>query len=130
MSEAPGLGVIGGKKLRSTLRKAGADMKELKEVHKKISGIVIRETTAPYRDGYLDASIRPGATKATAIVRAGNNRQGKTAVPYANPIHWGWPRRHIKANPFLSIAAQRSEPTWFIVYTREIENIINRIKGA
>lgn len=130
MSQKHGVTVSGARELRRTLRKAGADMKELRTAHLEVAGIIIKSTRAPYRKGLLEASLRAGATQTTAIARAGNNRKGKTAVRYANPIHWGWRRRHIKPNPFLSLAAQRSEPRWFAAYARHIEQILSKIKGA
>lgn len=123
-----GVKVEGAARLRSTLRRAGADMKEMTETHRVIAGIIVSSTTAPYKDGDLSATVRPGATRTAAIARAGNNR--KTGVPYANPIHWGWHRRHIKPHPFLSLAAQRSEPKWFAAYTAAIDRILDKIKGA
>ena len=46
--------------------------------------------------GRLARSIRAGATAHTGYVRAGG-----AAVPYAPPIHWGWPAHNISPNPFL-----------------------------
>lgn len=123
-----GVQIEGGRRLRTTLKKAGADMSEMKSTHKDIAGIIIGAATPPSRSGRLASSMRAGATQSAAIARAGGN--SAKAVKYANPIHWGWFKRHIKPNPFLSLAAQRSEPTWFAVYSRAVEKILDKIKGA
>ena len=104
-----GVKIDGARRLRSTLRRAGVDMKEMRATN-------------------LAATVRAGATKAAAVARAGNNR--KSGVIYANPIHWGWHRRNIAPNPFLSLAAQDSEPRWFAVYADGVDKIIATIEGA
>ena len=123
----PAVEVIGAKKLRSTLRKAGADMKDLTAVHREVGGIVAgaARPTTPRRSGRLASTVRAGATQTAAITRAGYAR-----VPYAQPIHWGWPRRGIRAQPWLTVAAQSTEPTWFARYEAGIESILAKIQGA
>lgn len=130
MADYSGVKIDGARRLRSTLRKAGADMRDMREVNRVVAGIVVGAATArvPRRTGALAATVRAGATQAAAIGRAGNNR--RTGVPYANPIHWGWHRHRIRPNPFLSLAAQDTEPTWFGVYADGIEKIISNIEGA
>jgi hypothetical protein len=117
--------VVGARRLRATMKRAGIDLQELKTAHREAADIVVHNTRAPAVSGRLAATVRPGATKTMAIVRA-----GYASVPYAGPIHWGWPRRNIRAQPFLSEAATSSEPTWLQAYEREIDDIINRIEGA
>lgn len=60
----------------------------------------------PARTGRLRKSIRAGATQFTGTVRAGSS-----SVPYAAPIHFGWPRRNISPQPFLydALDARRGE---------------------
>lgn len=123
-----GVKLDGAKRLRTTLRRAGVDMKDMRAAHADIARIVVSANHTPYRDGDLDATVRAGATQTASIVRAGNNRK-KNGVPYANPIHWGWHKRNIRPHPFLSLAAQRSEPSWFSAYNRHIEKILAKIKG-
>ena len=124
---ADNIKVIGGRRLRRTLRDAGFDLQELKDTNRRVAGIVASEgkTTAPVASGRLAADVRPGATNTAAMVRA-----GRKAIPYAGPIHWGGPKRNIVAQPFLSDAAQRTEPTWQDVYMSYVNKIINTIEGA
>ncbi len=76
--------------LRSTInamRLIGVPDQTLKDISKSSAEIVATEarTLVPVRTGLLRSSIRVGALKSGAVIRAGGAR-----VPYANPIHWGW----------------------------------------
>jgi len=116
--------------MRKQLRQAGADMADMKEINSQVAGVIlpVGKTTAPVSPEpgrHLFQTVRAGATKTQAVIRAGNN----TTVPYANPIHWGWYRRNIKPNPWLSRAAQSTEPRWFQLYVAGIDRILDKIKG-
>lgn len=54
--------------------------------------------------GRLRAGIKGRATPSSASVAVGSK-----ALPYAPPIHWGWARHNIAANPFLKRAADEAE---------------------
>jgi hypothetical protein len=122
----PVMQVEGARELRRTMKAAGEDLSDLKETHLRVASQVVpvARTLAPKRSGRLANSIRPGGTKTAAVIKAG----GK-AVPYANPIHWGWGRRHIAANPWMARAAKQTEPTWTATYTASVELILGRVKG-
>lgn len=118
--------VIGADRLRSTLRRAGDDLQDLKEAPAQAAGIVARSARAPVRTGALASTVRPGGVSGNvATVNAGS-----ASVRYAGPIHWGWPARGIRAQPFLSNAATSSEPVWIKCYEREIEQAIDKVQGA
>lgn len=119
------LEVRGARELRRSLKRAGQDTTELKTVHAEVGRIVVAAARPPRRSGRLASSVRAGTAASSATVRAGGAR-----VPYAGPIHWGWPARGISARPFLTDAAQRTEPTWTEVYEREIERILDQIQGV
>jgi hypothetical protein len=55
---------------------------------------------------------------------------GRASVPYAGPIHWGWPARNISANPFLSNAAVESQPRWLTGYDSDLKKIVAKVSGA
>lgn len=120
--------VVGGRALRSSLRKAGDDLSDLKTAHSQAANVAAlgARQRVPELSGALKATIRASGTKTAGIVRVGNNRK----VPYAMPIHWGWPRRGIAANPFASLGAQATEPTWLLIYERYIDSVTDKIKGA
>ena len=100
----------------------GAD--DLKQVHgdaaRKIEQSVVN---VPFVSGRLAASVR-----STGQVGAGVIRAGKKAVPYAGPIHWGWPARGIKANPFLVTAAERKTPAVVGIYSDGMQALIKKHK--
>jgi len=135
-----GVQVRGGRRLRSTMKKAGMDVKELTAINKEAATIVAgagkvrapigkpgrkRGRGRPKSGGALKASIRPGATTRAGVVRAGGNR-----VPYANVQHWGWPKRNIKPKYFLFIAAKQTEPIWVKQYEKKMKRVIKQVKGA
>jgi len=118
----------GARRLRSTLRRAGDDLTDMRRAHgfaALIAANAARGIAPVGRTGRLAASVRSTGTKTAGIIRAGNN----SSVPYGPPVHWGWPRRGIPANPFLSRGAQQSESRWLPVYQTYIDNALNRIEG-
>ncbi len=105
--------VSGLSKVQRDLRKLSTDALDLNkteflETNKRVAEIIINESKkyVPVRSGALAAAIRNASTKKSAKVRAGS-----AAVPYAGPIHFGWPSRSIKPNTFLyeAIDARRAE---------------------
>lgn len=118
--------VEGARRLRSTLRKAGRDLGELKSAHAAAAGIVTTAARgrAPRRTGRLAGDVRGSGTTTSAIIRV-----GRASVPYANPVHWGWPRRGIEAQPFASEAAQATEPTWVQAYEAAVNRVLSSVKG-
>ncbi|AVJ48760.1 hypothetical protein SEA_SALLYSPECIAL_12 [Gordonia phage SallySpecial] len=119
--------VEGARELRRSMRRAELDLAELKETHARVAALVATrgQSAAPVQSGRLAATVRAGATRTAAVVRA-----GRKSVPYAGPIHWGWPARGITAQPWLTTAAAESEPAWLAVYTEAVEDILDRIEGA
>lgn len=126
MSE-PGIKVEGLARLVRTLRRAGADLGELKDANRAAAEMVAAEgrARAPRRSGDLAGTIRSARAAARARVLA-----GRASVPYAAPIHWGWPLRDINAQPFLSEAAQATEPRWVKAYLRDVEHALGNVQGA
>lgn len=126
MAEPARFEVEGSRELRATMRKAGANMRDFTAANRTASAIVARDASAraPRLTGALAGSVRAGASQSSGIVRAGGAR-----LPYAGPIHWGWPARNISAQRFATEAAAATEPTWSEVYFAELERIINGVRG-
>lgn len=80
---------------------------------------------APKVTGRLAASVRGSGAKTQAVARAGG-----AAVPYAGPIHWGWPARNIEPQPFLADALEETESVWSPVYERAVDRAIAKIRGV
>lgn len=126
MARDTGIRVEGAAELRRTLKRAGDDLSDLKDAHREAANIVTvaSRVKAPKRTGQLAASVRGSGAATTATIRA-----GRSSVPYAGPIHWGWPARGIPANPFITEAARATEPVWTHGYEAAVEKILHRIKG-
>jgi len=123
---APGAVKIEGlSAVQRDLRNLGKDLELVKgeflETNKKVAEVVIdgAKRFVPVLSGALAASIKNASTAKSAKIRVGSRGGGKryyggratgrrterTAggdiVEYAGPIHFGWPRRRIKPNPFI-----------------------------
>jgi len=119
--------VHGAKQLRKTFKQAGQDLTDLKDVNQRTGDLVagVARMRAPVRTGTLVASIRPAAAASRVRIRAGSAK-----VRWAQPIHWGWPARHIRPNPFITEAATSTESTWVGFYFAELQAIIDKVDGA
>lgn len=124
---AVGLEVEGLRTLRRSLKAAGLSLADLKQAHNEVAQLVVRAASpsAPHRTGALVATTRGSGTQSAAVVRA-----GRSSVPYAGPVHWGWPSHHIVAQPWIYNAAVRSRDQWTGTYLRALEHIIDKIEGA
>lgn len=127
MAKPPVVEIAGLKELRRTLRKAGDDLADLKQANGAAAAVAADggRDRVPTLTGLLGSTIRSAGTKTAGIVRV-----GKTAVPYANPIHWGWPSRNIPANPFLSAGAVDTQDDWLPIYEARIDEILHNVKGT
>lgn len=120
--------VVGQKRFVQTMRKAGADMQELKEVNRRAADIAKPEAVARAprgKTGRLAGSIRAGATQKAGIIRA-----GRKTVPYAGPTNYGWPARNIRPRTFVNDAVASTESQWAKEYETFVKKTMNQIKGA
>jgi HK97 gp10 family phage protein len=92
----------------------------MKATHKKAAEIVIQgaKRYVPVVSGKLAASIRDGSTQ-----RMGRVRVGSASVPYAGPIHFGWPARQIKPQPFIYDALDDRRAQVAAVYVKRIDEL-------
>lgn len=121
--------IEGARTLRRTLRHAGVSAKDMRAANRAAGRIVAdaAKGTAPKRSGRLARSVRPaGSTPSYAVVSAGTNGR----VPYAGPIHWGWPARNIPAQPWLSDTARATEPVWITEYINHMRRLAESVRGA
>lgn len=120
--------VEGGARLRSTLRKAGANMNDLKDANAKVGQYIASESQpiAPRgKTGKLAGSVRSARQVGRARILAGS-----AAVPYAGVIHFGWPQHSITARPWISTTAQATEPQWLETYLEDVQSVCDTVKGA
>ena len=92
--------ITGAREFRRNLNKMakGLGGSEMKKVHLDVAKLVERKTAqiTPVRSGRLRGSVRGKSTTREATISA-----GKSGIPYAGVIHFGWPRHNIRPNRFL-----------------------------
>lgn len=126
MSKGPLAEVRGVKELRKTMKQAGEDLNDMKDVHQAAGNLVagVAQGLAPSVSGALAGSIRASRLAGGISVKVGS-----AGIPYAGPIHWGWPSRNIRESLFLTNAAMQTETQWVEMYYEGMERIIDRVKG-
>lgn len=118
------LQIEGLREVRRDLKKfSESSKKDLKLTHLKAAEIVVADAKrlVPFRSGKLAASIRAAAT-----VSGGRVRVGSASVPYAGPIHFGWPARKIKPQPFVYDALDPRRNEIAQLYAERISQLIDR----
>ena len=116
--------VEGARQLRKALAELGDDaVDDLKAVNMEGVDIVLAEalTRVPVRSGRLYETVRGSATKTRGTIRAGFKR-----VPYAGPIHFGWPARNIEPNLFLYDAIDERRGEVIAAYKDNIDKLIKK----
>jgi HK97 gp10 family phage protein len=89
--------------------------KEAKKVGQKVADRAAHY--APKDTGTLANSIKVGSRGDKITVRS--------PLPYAAPIHWGWPSRGIRPQPFIARAAEEKREE----YAEELQEAMNRLIG-
>jgi len=126
--------VDGAPRLRAALKRAAGSVQDLKDAHRKVAEIVADRATETAPIGpppvHVRDTIRAAGTARAAIVRA-----GKARVPYAMSLHWGHQtpagvngRHVVKAQPWISQAAQDLAPRWTAVYLAALDKIIDTVE--
>lgn len=125
---APGTGsriqIEGLKETQAALRAVSDDLKtEMKPTHLKAAEIIVEGSKkyVPVRSGRLASSIRAFATQTGGRVRVGS-----AAVPYAGPVHFGWPARRIKPQPFIYDAMDERRQEVLQTYADRLSKIFVR----
>lgn len=126
MPSSAGVQLEGAANLRRTLRRAGVELLGLKQAHAAAGSIVTpaAKGKAPSKSGALAGSIRAGTAAASLTIRAGG-----ASLPYAGPIHYGWKKRNIRAQPFIVEAVDEKQGAMLTAYEAGVALIVNRIKG-
>lgn len=132
--------VTGAKELRKAIRQI-EDAAAKKGMQADLKGAyrtaaraveVTAKMEAPRRSGKLANSIKAKGTTTGASIVAG----GLKSVPYAGPIHYGWPSRPNKAkgwrggviapNKFLTRAAAQSTDVIVSLLSSELQRVLNK----
>lgn len=114
-------------RLRRALRELVGDVEDLKDANAAAAAIVAAAAAAraPHRTGRLAASVRGNRAVGRASVAAGGAR-----LPYAGPVHYGWPAHGIEANPFITDAAEATESQWLDAYASAITKAVDKVGGT
>lgn len=102
--------------LAADLRAAGVELAELDPAHDKAAGLVLANARPPRRTGKLAASL-------TARVTPGGITFASTAR-YWTFVHWGAPRRQLRARPWYVEAIQPSRDQLVAVYAAHARDAI------
>jgi hypothetical protein len=145
----PGVRVVGLKEFQKKLRALGDDAQDdLKRAHAMAAKIVENEArpNVPVSGARSVISGRPywppgpsnsgafrGSLRSSGTRRGGYVRAGKKLVPYAGPVHFGWPSRPdpakgwrggpIRPNPFLYDALDKRREQVAVAFAGYIDNI-------
>jgi len=116
--------VEGLKQLIRKLEQAGTSVSDLKQAFNRINNIVVYEAKnlAPKVSGALAGSIRAANSKNKSLIRAGGAK-----IPYALPIHWGWPRRNIAPSLFMTTAIDNKRDTVRQQFELELKRIVDKL---
>lgn len=128
-TDPTGVKVQGLTELTRALKNIGVPNDAIKKAGLDSAQLVMNEARSlvPVRTGRLRDSIRLGATaRGKVTISAGNNRTGKSGIPYANPIHWGWFKRHIAPQPFFAKALGYTRDEIYQNYFVQLEELITR----
>lgn len=123
------LEIDGLKEVLADLRAFGVDTRDdMKDTHRKAGEIVaaVARTIVPVRTGRLAKTIVSAPTQRMGRVRAGRG----LSIPYAGPIHFGWPARRIAPQPFIYDALDKRADEVRDTYKRRIDDLIVRHRLA
>jgi hypothetical protein len=136
---APGAVKIEGlSAVQRDLRRMESDLDLVKgeflETNRKVAEVVIEGSKkyVPVLSGALAQSIRDASTKKSAKIRVGSSGRGRGkasyggVVEYAGPIHFGWPARYIKPQPFIYEATDQRKSEVSKLYAERITQIRNK----
>lgn len=107
------------------LQALGVDVEDLKGAFSAIAakGADLASGYAPRKSGRLAGDVRGNRAKSKAVITA-----GRSSLPYAGPINYGWDRRGIEPAQFMQKADQALQPTVLSELEREINDRI-RARG-
>ncbi len=123
MVDRAGFRVEGLSRVVRGLRALGLDVSDLKAAFGAIAaqGATRASGHAPKKSGRLSGSVRGNRAQSKAVVTA-----GRSTVPYAGAINYGWPARGISASGFMQKADEEMRPRSLLLLEAEIETAIRK----
>jgi len=117
--------IEGLKEVMKDLRALSTDSREdMKDTHRRAGDIVAAaaKPLAPVLTGRLSSTITSSPTQYQGRVRIGRGQ----SVPYAGPIHFGWPARRIAPQSFVYDALDSRREEVLQTYERRMNDLIDR----
>lgn len=105
--------------LARQLRAAGVQLDELDPVNQEASRVVVAASRPPRRSGALAASLRADVT--------GREITFASTARYWTFVHWGAPRRNMRARPWYPEAVAHSRDEVLGVYAKHAVETLNKI---
>jgi hypothetical protein len=98
----------------------------MKPTHQQAADIVAEAARGktPVRTGRLRRSVKGSAVMSGGRVRIGYG--GGAPSLYAGPIHFGWPARRIRPQPFVYDALDPKRPEVLRLYERRIDELTKK----
>jgi len=129
MAEGVRVEVEGIKNLARTFRQVGNEgARDMLLAANREAAEAVEITARPNivrRTGRLAATLRSTGTAKGGVVML-----GKAKVPYAGPIHFGWPKRGIRPRPWLYEAMDRRHDDIQTLYLRRLDELLETVQGA
>ncbi len=116
--------IQGLREVQKALNKfSGATKSQMQPTHLRAAEAVALQSRkfVPIDSGNLLTSIKPIGLKSGGRVRVGS-----ASVPYAGPIHFGWPARRIKPQPFIYEALDTRRDVVLRIYDLKITELVKK----
>ena len=125
MAEA--IKVVGLAEVQRALKQMEVPGKEISQAGFDAAKLVAdyaKARTVPVKTGATRNAIRPAKLQRGAVIRVKG-----TQIPYANPIHFGWFKRHILPNPYLYKALDVRIDEVYSAYFKQLSKLIDQVAG-
>lgn len=106
--------------LADQLRAAGVELADLEPANAEAGRIVLADVRPPRLSGYLGDHLVAGP--------AANGVTFASTARYWTFVHWGAPRRHIRARPFFTEALDHDQDKVLAVYADHAQHALEEIK--
>lgn len=106
-------------RLAAQLRDAGHQLVELADPNSEVGRVVVEAARPPRLSGQLAATSRADVTR--------NGVAWASTARYWTFVHWGAPRRHIKARPYFVEALEQNTDRIVAVYAAHVNKTLEGI---
>lgn len=101
------------------LARVPSELADLEPVNDAAGRIVLASARPPHRSGALAAGLHSEPTRAEVAIAS--------TVPYWTFVHFGAPRRHVRAQPFILSAITATKAEVAALYTDHARDVLSRV---